>query len=97
MIQKELIKYFIEGGTEGFSNGAGNLKIYNNILVHFNTVIAERQNKKIIINMTRYSVVTGRIQKILLSLTDDENRIIVTKIPKGTSELKCYIEKKELE
>lgn len=62
MTQAELINKFLEGSTAG---KAGNLRICGNQLVHYNTAIAERYDGGIILNNTRYSLVTGKIQKMI--------------------------------
>jgi hypothetical protein len=62
MTQAELIKIFLEGSTAG---KAGNLRICGSQLIHYNTAIAERYDGGIILNNTRYSLVTGKIQKMV--------------------------------
>lgn len=61
--QEQVIEDFLVGATEGVSGGSGNLKIKDNQLIHYQTVIAERYENKVILNHTRYSIVTGRIQR----------------------------------
>ena len=78
------MKLFIEGLNEGKSGGAGNLYIQNDFLIHFQTTIAQRHKKKFIINMTRYSVVTGKVQKYLKEQLTEDQQIIVTMVPRNT-------------
>ena len=76
---KSLIEKFISGSMDGM---VGNLKIQNNYLIHFDTVILERSNEKFIINFTRYSIQTARLQNQIKSLIP-QNQIykIVVKVP----------------
>ena len=75
-----IIELFRDGATEGESTGGGNLKIKGDQLVHFFTVIAERYNDKFILNNSRYSMVTGTLQKKIKNIIGEENIITVTKI-----------------
>lgn len=61
--QIKLIELFRDGASIGVSTGGGNLKIYGDKLIHFDTVIAERYKGKFILNNSRYSLVTGTLQK----------------------------------
>ena len=80
MNSKELIDSFISGSKEGITSGQGNLKIKGDRLIHFQTTIAQRLSNQIIINMTRYSIVTGKIQKILYDKLPDNRKIIITRV-----------------
>lgn len=80
MTQQQLIDKFLECDKEGVS---GNLKIEGNKLIHYNTIISERFNDKIILNVTRYSLVTGRIQKILKESADESKLVFVRRVPEG--------------
>lgn len=84
MTQEQIVKEFVNGATEGISGGSGNLKIQGNKLVHYNTIIAERFGDKFIFNTTRYSLVTGRIQKMLKESVDNSLVIIVHGVSEGT-------------
>lgn len=81
--QIDIVKDFLEGSTEGVSGGSGNLKIKGNQLVHYRTPIAERLDDKFIVNITRYSLQTGRIQKILRLEIPQEKYIEVKRVPEG--------------
>ena len=80
---KEIITSFLEGATEGTSAGQGNLRISGDILIHYFTPILERYDDKYILNFTRYSIVTGRVQKQIKELVGEERIIQITKVPEG--------------
>jgi len=79
--QIQIAQEFIDGSTEGRCGGGGNLVIKGNQLIHYQTVIAERFGEKIILNYTRYSMVTGKIQKFLKESIDEKRLIIIGKVP----------------
>ncbi len=79
----EIITSFLEGATEGTSGGQGNLRISGDILIHYFTPILERYDDKYILNFTRYSIVTGRVQKQIKELLGEERIIQITKVPEG--------------
>lgn len=80
---KDLADEFISGATSGMSAGQANLKISGSKLIHYETIIAERYHEKIILNVTRYSLPTGRIQKVLKNSIPSDQLIEVKRIPKG--------------
>ena len=80
---KQVIESFINGATEGQSAGQANLKIKGDVLIHYSTPILERCNSKYILNYSRYSIVTGRLQKQIKELIPDESLIQITKVPEG--------------
>ncbi len=89
----DVIKMFIEGEVEGSSSGQGNLKIKGNVLIHYFTPILERYNGKFILNNSRYSIVTGRLQKKIKEIIPKDKIIIVLKVPEGYKEsLSNFIE-----
>lgn len=95
--QLQLVDDFLAGEKEGVCGGGGNLKILNSQLVHYNTVIAERYGEKVILNYTRYSIVTGRIQKMIKEKVSEENLICIGKIQEGyRKSLAELLEKKEV-
>ena len=83
MTQEQLVKEFLSGATGGICGGAGNLKILDNKLIHYQTVIAERVDGKVFLNMTRYSVVTGRIQKMVQTSVEQDNLVEVKRVQEG--------------
>lgn len=86
MTQEQLVKNFLNGAQDGASSGAGNLKIQGNLLIHYQTIISERCGDKFILNVTRYSIVTGRIQKILRENIPENILLTAHKVPEGTND-----------
>jgi hypothetical protein len=86
MTQEQLIDEFINGAKEGVCSGGKNLKIESEKLIHYQTPIAERYKGRFIINVTRYSLVTGRLQKILCERIPAEKQIIVKRVKEGYRE-----------
>ena len=80
---KEVEQSFLDGATEGASSGQGNLKIKGNVLIHYYTPILERYGEKYILNYSRYSIVTGRLQKQIKEMLPEEQIIQITKVPEG--------------
>ena len=78
---KQIVELFISGATEGKSAGQGNLQIKGDLLVHYMTTILERYDGCYILNNSRYSIVTGRLQKQIKELIPEEFLVIVTKVP----------------
>jgi hypothetical protein len=83
MTQIKLVEEFLNGATEGVCDGGRNLRIKGDQLIHFKTVIAERAKDKIILNVTRYSIQTGRVQKKLRESIEDSKLILVKQVPAG--------------
>lgn len=79
----DIIRSFIEGATEGISSGQGNLKIKGNVLYHYSTPILERYEGNYILNYSRYSIVTGRLQKQIKEIIDENKIKKITKVPEG--------------
>ena len=89
---KDVTEQFLDGAIEGTSSGQGNLKIKGDVLVHYFTPILERYGKKYILNVTRYSLITGKLQKQLKEMIPEEQLIIVKRVPEGyKSSLKDFI------
>ena len=78
--QNQIVEDFLGGATEGRSGAGGNLIIKGDRLIHYQTTIAERYGEKVILNYTRYSLVTGKIQKTIKELVPEEKLITVGKI-----------------
>lgn len=90
----QLIQMFVNGETEGASSGQKNLKIKEDVLFHYSTPILERFGDKFVMNNTRYSLVTGRLQKQITEIIDDDLLIKITKVPEGyKGSLKDFIKK----
>lgn len=82
---KDIISDYMNGahdGVSGSKSNPGNLKINDNQVVHFNTPILERKENGYILNMTRYSIQTGRLQKIIFETVDTELLSIALRVPR---------------
>lgn len=83
---RELVCKFINGATEGLSGGSGhnrNLRIEGDLLIHYETVIAERKGSKVFINSTHYSLQSSKVQKILRETVAEKNQILVYGVERG--------------
>lgn len=95
MKQQELIDSFLQGATSG---KALSLSIDGDQLVHYNTAIAERYGDHIILNYTRYSLATGRIQKMITETFDASLILYVSSVPSDTrSSLADYLAAEHLD
>lgn len=77
---ERVIKNFMSGMSEkedGAKSSTGTLKIQGEQLIHYWTPIAERANGKIIVNISRYSLATGRLQKQLKELVPEDKYVTV--------------------
>ena len=74
MKQTELVKAFVNGATQG---EAKSLHLVGDQLIHYNTPIAERHGGKIILNYTRHSLATGKVQKMITDPVPSELLIFV--------------------
>lgn len=93
---KEVVQSFLDGATEGTSSGQGNLKINGNVLIHYFTPILERYGEKYILNYSRYSIVTGRLQKQIKEMLPEEQIIQITRVPEGyKGSLSEFVEEKD--
>ena len=77
---RDLIQLLMDGATEGVS-ATNTLKIEGERLIHFHTPIAERYGNKIIVNITRYSLPTGQLQKQIGDMVPKDKQIIVKRVP----------------
>ena len=84
----DVINMFLDGATEGHSGteqSPGNMSIRGVQLLHYNTPILERiEGGKYIFNNTRYSLQTGRVQKVIKEKLDIDKRIDVKGVPADT-------------
>ena len=83
---EQLINSFMEGMSDAdiaSKSSTGTLKIQGNQLIHYWTPIAERTEDKIIVNVTRYSLATGKLQKQLKELVPEEKYISVRGVREG--------------
>ena len=82
---KDIIAEFIKGATDGISgsnSNPGNLKIRGDQIIHYSTPILEREGEKYILNMTRYSVPTGRVQKCIQEALESSSYRMVLRVPR---------------
>lgn len=76
--QTELLRQFLEEDLQ--EGDAGNGHVRNNQYIHYSTPILERYGDKYILNQTRYSIITGQIQKRMKAAIPAEKLIIVGKV-----------------
>lgn len=76
-----MIEQFLAGSSEG---EAASLRIDGCQLIHYNTAIAERYEGKVLLNYTRYSLASGKVQKILIEKIPPEKLVIVKNVPAET-------------
>lgn len=89
---KQVVQSFIEGVVEGQSAGQGNLRIKGDVLIHYSTPILERNGESYVLNFTRYSIVTGRLQKQIQEMISEDKITEVFRVPEGYKEsLKDFI------
>lgn len=77
---EDVIKNFVAGMHEledGTKSTTGTLRIQGEQLIHYRTPIAERHEECIIVNVTRYSLATGKLQKQLKELVPEDKFISV--------------------
>ncbi len=82
----QVINNFILGTIEDEKervSSTGTLKIQGEQLIHYWTPIAERSNNKIIVNITRYSLATGKLQKKLKEMIPEDKYIAVKGVREG--------------
>lgn len=82
---QQLIEQFIDGRDEGITgtrSNPGNLKIVNGQLIHYQTPIAERIGERFLINLTRYSIQTGTVQKKLKEMLSLDRYDIIMRVPR---------------
>ena len=81
LTQIELLRQFLE---ENLREGeAGNGHVKNNQYIHYSTPILERYGNKYILNQSRYSLVTGQLQKRMKSTIAESELLEVKKVPEG--------------
>lgn len=81
MKQTELVEAFLKGATEGDANS---LHVVGDQLIHYNTPIAERWDRKVILNYTRYSLATGKVQKMVTNRVPADKLVFVKGIEAET-------------
>jgi hypothetical protein len=91
MNNQSVINAFVCGKSAKSSNG--NLKSFGNRLVSYYTTIAQRlDNGTIVLNRTKYSVSTSKIQTwTKVAFYGHRNVVEVTNVPLGTTDLQRYM------
>ena len=88
MNNQQVINAFKQGRKGTSSNG--NLRSTGDKLINYYTTIAQRlTNGKVIMNSTKYSVSTSKIQSWTRRTLDTYTE--VTDVPRGTSDLQRYV------
>lgn len=86
MTTKEMINNFMTGATKG---KASSICIEGDKLFNYNTVIAQRVDGAIVLNVTKYSMTTTKHQNVLRR--EMPHAITVSDIPRGAQDLSSYI------
>jgi len=84
---EQLVNNFLMGETKG---KASNLEIRGDKLVNYGTTIAQRVNGVIVLNLTKYSMSTTRIQNMLRKEMPNA-RTTSTDVPRGAKDLTLYL------
>ena len=94
---EKVILNFIDGiqeGEKGSISSTTTVKVRGSQLLHYETPIIERTNDCFILNMSRYSIATGQLQKRIKNILPDGYQI-VTKVPQGYhGSLRDYLDEK---
>lgn len=94
--QIQVVQDFLDGATGDRSGSGGNLIIKGDQLIHYQTVIAEQYGGKIILNYSRYSMVTGKIQKAIKEKAPEDKLVLIGKVPIDYAlSLKARVEEQE--
>lgn len=88
MRNQEVISKFVNFAE---SAATANVRSIGDKLFNYETCIAQRHEGKIIVNVTRYSVTTSKMQNYLRRELSDYDVIEVTSVPRGTCNLVPYI------
>ena len=83
---EKLIRSFIDGMQDNDPQSISTtktLKIQGDQLIHYWTPIAERCDGKVIVNISRYSLATGKLQKQLKELVPQEQYVTVKGVREG--------------
>lgn len=91
MTNKEVISKFVNFAE---SAATANVRSTGDKLFNYETCIAQRHGGKIIVNVTRYSVTTSKIQGYVRIELLGYDVIEVTSVPRGTCDLVPYIKQK---
>jgi len=78
----DLVQLFYDGSKEGISK-TKTLRIEGDKLIHYSTTIMERYDGRFILNMTRYSDMTRKLQSFAQKLIENEKLIKIQGVPKN--------------
>ena len=90
MTNQEVIGKFVNFAELAYT---ANVLSTGDKLFSYSTCIAQRHGSKIIVNVTRYTVTTSKMQKYLRCVLSNRDVIEVTNVPKETCNLVPYINK----
>ena len=88
MTNQEVISKFVNFAE---SAATANVRSTGDKLFNYYTCIAQRHGGKIIVNVTRYSATTSKMQCYVRRELSDHDVIEVTSVPRGTRNLVPYI------
>ena len=91
MRNQEVISKFVNFAE---SAATANVRSNGDKLFNYGTCIAQRHEGKIIVNVTRYSTTTSKMQNYLRRELSDYDVIEVASVPRGTCNLVPYIQQK---
>lgn len=91
MTNQEVISKFVNFAE---SAATANVRSTGDKLFNYYTCIAQRHEGKIIVNVTRYSATTSKMQNYLRHELSDYDVIEVASVPRGTCNLVPYIKQK---
>lgn len=89
MTTKQVIANFLNGATKG---KASSIEIEGDCLLNYATVIAQRINGVVHINVTRYSMTTTKHQNVLRR--EMPNAPIIDDVPRGCGNMQRYLTEK---
>jgi hypothetical protein len=91
----EVIENFIAGvkeGDDGSVSSTKTVRIKGNQLIHYSTPIIERDEEGFILNISRYSLATGQLQKRMKEMLPEGYRT-VKRVPQDyENSLKDFLE-----
>ena len=82
---QSILDSFINGetsGRAGTKTSPGNLSIRGDQLFHYTTPIMERYKESFIVNLSQYSIQTGRVQKKIKETLKGKPYYSVLKVPR---------------
>lgn len=88
MKNEDVIKNFVEMNGE-CSNHSESLYIYGNKLINYSTTIAQWTKKGLVINDTKYSQTTTKLQNMVKRMSN--NYITVSNIHEGAYDLSIFV------